>query len=93
MAEPKLKLGKLNSKKQKVKSIMDDLVNELICVKESKLNQQLTKDLCKSIALHFDKPKYKDLDKKELAIMLLKSAHELTPEEQTVIANQIDFFN
>ncbi len=91
MEESKLKLGKLNSKKQKVKLIMDSLIDELKCVKESKLDQELTKDVCNSVALHFDKSKYKDIDKKELVVMLLKTAHELTPEEQEVISNQIDF--
>lgn len=91
MDESKLKLGKLNRKKAKVQSIMDGLCNELMCMKESKLDQELTKDVCNSVALYFDKGKYKDLDKKQVALELIKKAHELSPEEEQIILNQIEY--
>ncbi len=88
--EATLKLGKVNRKKAKISVKLTNMENELRCMSENKLDGLLTIDVCNSLELHFGDKKYKDLNKKELALTLLKTAHNLNEEELKVVENQID---
>lgn len=87
--EPKLQLSKNNSRKMKVVSLSNDLIDATKCCADLRLKQSLTLDVCNSIEV-LVKDQY-GVDKQEFAKMVLTKAFDLNTDEQKIVEEQIAF--